>query len=86
MLTINQETALQEAYDMLKTVYDSSEFEIDEIARIAGDLITYFPSIQDDAEYSDDEVGDGMTDAEADADTLRSAGWGTDEDYSGHPI
>ena len=24
---------------------------------------------------------DGMTDAEADADTLASAGWGTDEDY-----
>jgi hypothetical protein len=31
----------------------------------------------------DVEVGDGMTDAEADADTLRSAGWGTDEDYGG---
>lgn len=30
------------------------------------------------SEYSDD---DGMTDAEADADTLASAGWGTDEDY-----
>lgn len=29
-------------------------------------------------DYSDD---DGMTDAEADADTLRSCGWGTDEDY-----
>lgn len=27
------------------------------------------------------EYGDGMTDAEADADTLRSAGMGTDEDY-----
>ena len=26
---------------------------------------------------------DGMTDAEADADTLASAGWGTDEDYGG---
>jgi hypothetical protein len=25
--------------------------------------------------------GDGMTDAEADADVLASAGWGTDEDY-----
>lgn len=24
---------------------------------------------------------DGMTDAEADADTFRSVGWGTDEDY-----
>jgi len=29
----------------------------------------------------DDEPGDGMTDVEADADTLASAGWGTDEDY-----
>jgi hypothetical protein len=30
---------------------------------------------------ADPEIGDGMTDAEADADVLRSAGWGTDEDY-----
>lgn len=32
----------------------------------------------------DDEPGDepdGMTDVEADADTLRNCGWGTDEDY-----
>jgi hypothetical protein len=27
---------------------------------------------------------DGFTDAEADADTLASAGWGTDEDYGGY--
>ena len=26
---------------------------------------------------------DNMTDVEADADTLASAGWGTDEDYGG---
>ena len=26
---------------------------------------------------------DNLTDAEADADTLASAGWGTDEDYGG---
>lgn len=32
----------------------------------------------DEREYPD---GDGMTDAEADADTLRMVGWGTDEDY-----
>jgi len=31
-------------------------------------------------EYVDDEPP-GMTDVEADADTLASAGWGTDEDY-----
>ncbi len=29
----------------------------------------------------DGEPSDNMTDAEADADTLASAGWGTDEDY-----
>lgn len=29
----------------------------------------------------EDEVGDGMTDAEADANALASAGWGSDEDY-----
>ena len=33
------------------------------------------------------EIGDGMTDIEADADTLRNAGMGTDEDYGffGYP-
>lgn len=30
----------------------------------------------------DQEISDGMTDVEADADTLASAGYGTDEDYS----
>jgi len=29
----------------------------------------------------DDSYEDNLTDAEADADTLASAGWGTDEDY-----
>jgi hypothetical protein len=32
-------------------------------------------------QYDDEEYGDGMTDVEADADTLRNCGWGTDEDY-----
>lgn len=46
---------------------------------------------QDDMHYDDphddDEMpDDGMTDAEADADTLRSAGWGTDEDYGDTPL
>lgn len=35
-----------------------------------------------DDDYDDDpEYGDGMSDVEADADTLRNCGWGTDEDY-----
>lgn len=29
----------------------------------------------------DPDYGDRMSDVEADADTLRNAGWGTDEDY-----
>lgn len=36
-------------------------------------------SFDDDEDPSED--GDGMTDVEADADALRSCGWGTDEDY-----
>jgi len=36
----------------------------------------------DDEPYDDDDdEHDGMTDVEADADTLRSCGFGTDEDY-----
>jgi len=39
----------------------------------------------DDVESCDgerfDDYEDNMTDAEADADVLKSAGWGTDEDY-----
>lgn len=36
-----------------------------------------------DIDYPADEYDEpmGMTDVEADADTLASAGWGTDEDY-----
>lgn len=34
--------------------------------------------VNQEPDYNDD---DGMTDAEADADVLRNAGWGTDEDY-----
>ena len=34
-------------------------------------------------DYYDDEPDDNMSDVEADADTLRSAGFGTDEDYGG---
>ena len=35
----------------------------------------------DSAAAESDYYDDNMTDAEADADTLKSAGWGTDEDY-----
>ena len=34
-------------------------------------------------EWDDIDYEDNLTDVEADADTLASAGWGTDEDYGG---
>jgi hypothetical protein len=37
--------------------------------------------VANDIEQDEYVANDGMTDAEADADTLASAGWGTDEDY-----
>jgi hypothetical protein len=39
----------------------------------------------DDYDDYDDEPSDGFRDdVEADADVLRSCGWGTDEDYGGY--
>lgn len=35
----------------------------------------------EECDDSDPDYDDCMSDVEADADTLRSAGWGTDEDY-----
>jgi hypothetical protein len=39
-------------------------------------IMSYIPS-DDNEDYCDDY----MTDVEADADTFKSCGWGTDEDY-----
>lgn len=50
-------------------VFEGSDYDI-------GDWVVVFVPEDDDGEY-----GDGMTDVEADADTLRNCGWGTDEDY-----
>ena len=46
------------------------------------ELVMFDPEDEND-ETPDcyDEPDDGMTDVEADADALASAGWGTDEDY-----
>ena len=46
----------------------------------------YEPEDEDEGDEGDEaecynEPDDGMTDVEADADALASAGWGTDEDY-----
>jgi hypothetical protein len=52
------------------------------------DMLDEWYAAQDDQDFGDhaEEMYDpdepfGMTDVEADADTLASAGWGTDEDY-----
>lgn len=51
------------------------------------DIMCRYPDMgQSDSEDESDRAAiedyeDGMTDMEADADTLRSCGWGTDEDY-----
>jgi len=45
---------------------------------------TFEEVLADDSNISiDDEIGDGMTDVETDADTLKNAGWGDDSDYGG---
>lgn len=41
----------------------------------------YEPELDSPAEDYPEECDDNLTDAEADADTLASAGMGTDEDY-----
>ncbi len=43
--------------------------------------LVVWDGVADFGEGDPDEYGDGMTDVEADADTLRNAGMGTDEDY-----
>lgn len=48
------------------------------------DDVEFAPEWPDETEHDDPTVVDepvDMTDVEADADTLRSVGWGTDEDY-----
>lgn len=41
----------------------------------------YDRGVADYCEFDEETDGDYMSDVEADADTLKSVGWGTDEDY-----
>jgi hypothetical protein len=43
----------------------------------------YDPEMDEMRNFDYEEPGDNMTDGEADADALASAGFGTDEDYGG---
>ena len=73
-----------------KPVEEMSNLEldahIDELCGLLDDAMTeqnvreHQPDMSDDCEEPP-EPDDGMTDVEADADTLRMAGMGTDEDY-----
>ncbi|MEK9748224.1 MAG: hypothetical protein VW333_05840 [Pseudomonadales bacterium] len=56
-------------YERLETVLCSIEQELDRRA-------------DSDGPDEDYDYEDHLSDVEADADTLASAGWGTDEDYS----
>lgn len=69
------ELTVNEAARQLYAALRRDGFGEDDIERLEDTLA----DIIDDV----DEYGDGMTDAEADADVLASAGWGEDEAYTG---
>jgi hypothetical protein len=60
---------------MFNTLWDTPSVSDADVWADYGD---YAEAMWSDAEDEDDW---DMTDVEADADTLASAGWGTDEDY-----
>jgi hypothetical protein len=89
-LTAPQETAIACAFADLQGIiqiingsYNIADIDADAIQATIDELVEQFPEICIEYPNGDDEIGDGMTDVEADADTLRSAGMGTDEDYGG---
>jgi hypothetical protein len=68
-------------YDAALNAFENpTEREIDgDWDEVGADTSEYDGEPEPDSE--DDDEGYQMTDVEADADTLASAGWGTDEDY-----
>lgn len=73
--------ATQEGTDMDSTMDFDGGMDFGAGNSLVG--LVYGPNDTDAATPWDDMDNDGdtMTDAEADADTLANAGWGTDEDY-----
>ena len=68
----------------IEDMYYDDNLDVHQIAKKTGlqaeDISAYIDEINNSPE--DDESWDGFnSDAEADADALASAGWGTDEDY-----
>ena len=62
------------------TLIQTHASNIDDLQKIAGAVDSMLEACAE-IEREDVEREDGMTDVEADADALASAGWGTDEDY-----
>jgi hypothetical protein len=60
-------------------MFDEPEYEDDGLYDMEDEPDREFYR-DEDGEWQEDEPHD-MTDVEADADTLRNCGWGTDEDY-----
>ena len=68
----------------IEDMYYDDNLDVHQIAKKTGlqaeDISAYIDEMNNSPE--DDEPWDGFnSDAEADADALASAGWGTDEDY-----
>ena len=68
----------------IEDMYYDDNLDVHQMAKKTGlqaeDISAYIDEINNSPE--DDESWDGFnSDAEADADALASAGWGTDEDY-----
>jgi hypothetical protein len=73
---------LQGIIQIIEGSYNIADIDADAIQSTLDELVEQFPDICIEPTV-DDEIGDGMTDVEADADTLKNAGMGTDEDYGG---
>lgn len=68
--------------DLEDETYPPEMYEPEDYDYIADeDYDEDYPIGMDDNPFDCDDEPHDMTDVEADADTLRNCGWGTDEDY-----
>lgn len=93
MFTPEERIVIDEARARLEIAFDNAmmNFADDIINLVSLEEINEFAKASLERvlreESEPDEPWDGFrSDAEADADVLRSAGWGTDEDYGPMPI
>jgi hypothetical protein len=76
-----QEITIVAAYQLLREL-EMQPDDSGEIHEVANALYDAFPELPLDE--IDPEINDDMSDVEADADTLKSVGWGDDSDYGGN--